>query len=172
MNAASQWPGFNQYALAIVALLALRVVAAAVLPLSADEAYYWLWSQHLAAGYFDHPPAVAFLIRIGTSLFGKTAFGVRFVPLLLSVPATWCVWRAAEALGGGKDAGAAAALFFNLMLMTAVELMAATPDAPLMAASALFFWSLAKLQGSGDGRWWLAAGAAGGLALLSKYTAF
>ena len=45
---------------------------AALLPLSADEAYYWLWSKHLAAGYFDHPPAIALLIRAGTMLFGDT----------------------------------------------------------------------------------------------------
>jgi 4-amino-4-deoxy-L-arabinose transferase-like glycosyltransferase len=64
---------------AIGILIALRFVAAAVLPLSADEAYYWLWSRHLSAGYFDHPPAIAWCIRFGTLLFGDTSFGVRFV---------------------------------------------------------------------------------------------
>ena len=50
--------------LALVALLlVLRAVMAALLPLSADEAYYWLWSKHLAAGYYDHPPMIAWLIR-------------------------------------------------------------------------------------------------------------
>lgn len=32
-------------------------------------------------------------------------------------------------------------------------------------------WSLVRLTQSDDGRWWLAAGLFGGLALLSKYTA-
>ena len=50
-------------------------MAGALLPLSADEAYYWLWSRHLAAGYYDHPPAIAFVIRAGTLLFGDTPFG-------------------------------------------------------------------------------------------------
>ena len=59
--------------------LVLRAVLAALLPLSADEAYYWLWSRHLAAGYFDHPPAIAWLIRAGTSLFGDTPLGVRLM---------------------------------------------------------------------------------------------
>ena len=75
-------------------LLVVRAVFAALLPLSADEAYYWLWSKHLAAGYFDHPPAIAWLIRAGTALFGDTPFGVRFAGVLLSLPATWFVWRA------------------------------------------------------------------------------
>jgi 4-amino-4-deoxy-L-arabinose transferase-like glycosyltransferase len=153
----------RRYLVAVAALLALRLVAGAVLPLSADEAYYWLWSKHLAAGYYDHPPMIAFLIRAGTAVFGDTSFGVRVVPMLLSVPASWCVWRA----GGGL-----AALLFNLTLMVTIESLAATPDAPLIAASAAFLWALTRLDETQDGRWWLAVGAAGGAALLSKYTAF
>jgi len=68
----------------IAALLVLRAIMAAQLPLSADEAYYWLWSQHLAAGYFDHPPMIAWLIRAGTFLFGDTPLGVRFMGIVLS----------------------------------------------------------------------------------------
>ncbi len=79
--------GASEYLIAIAALILLRFIAGAVLPLSADEAYYWLWSKHLAAGYYDHPPAIAFLIRAGTLIFGDTAFGVRVVPLLTSVAA-------------------------------------------------------------------------------------
>jgi len=62
---------------ALAGLAALRLIAGALLPLSADEAYYWLWSRHLAAGYFDHPPAIAYVIRAGTLLFGSVPFGVR-----------------------------------------------------------------------------------------------
>jgi len=50
-------------ALTVLALVALRLVAAAWTPLTFDEAYYWMWSKHLAFGYYDHPPAVAFVIR-------------------------------------------------------------------------------------------------------------
>jgi 4-amino-4-deoxy-L-arabinose transferase-like glycosyltransferase len=151
----------RKYSFAIAALIALRFVAGAVLPLSADEAYYWLWSKHLAAGYYDHPPMIAFLIRAGTLVFGDTAFGVRVVPLLTGLAASWCVWR----VGGER-----ACLFFKHMLMTAVETMAATPDAPLIAASAMFLFAMTKVRD--DARWWIAVGVAGGLALLSKYTAF
>ena len=71
--------------LGVLVLIVLRAVVAAMTPLSFDEAYYWTWSQHLAAGYYDHPPAVAYVIRIGTALFGDTSLGVRFVPWLLSL---------------------------------------------------------------------------------------
>ena len=47
----------------ILALVALRLVAAAFTPITFDEAYYWMWSKHLAGGYYDHPPMVAVVIR-------------------------------------------------------------------------------------------------------------
>ena len=63
--------------LTVVALVALRLVAAAFTPLTFDEAYYWMWSKHLAGGYYDHPPMVAFVIRLGTMIAVDTELGVR-----------------------------------------------------------------------------------------------
>jgi 4-amino-4-deoxy-L-arabinose transferase-like glycosyltransferase len=157
--------------LGVIALIIVRGVVAAVTPLSFDEAYYWMWSKHLAAGYYDHPPAVAYVIRAGTALFEDTSFGVRFVPWLLSIVATWAVWRAGMILLR-EQAGALAALFFNVMPMIGVEGLVATPDAPEMAAAALVLYALAKIAATGRGEWWLAAGIAAGFALLSKYTGF
>ena len=45
-----------------------------------DEAYYWLWSKHLAASYRDKGPAIGWTIALGTKLFGNTVFGIRFLP--------------------------------------------------------------------------------------------
>ncbi|MBS1982537.1 MAG: hypothetical protein JST16_00080 [Bdellovibrionales bacterium] len=63
-----------------------------------DEAYYWFWSRHLSLGYFDHPPMVAWLIRLGDGLLHlflpQSAFdahpaffaqiGLRLVPYFVS----------------------------------------------------------------------------------------
>ena len=161
-----------QFLAALAALAALRLIAGALLPLSADEAYYWLWSRHLAAGYFDHPPAIAFVIRAGTALFGATPFGVRVGGIFLSFVASWFVWRTGAILARDEKVGAIACLFFNLTLMISVEMLAATPDAPSIATAAVFCWGLAKLAETKDGRWWLAVGIAAGVGLLSKYSAF
>ena len=56
--------------LTVAALVALRLAAAALTPLTFDEAYYWMWSKSLAGGYYDHPPMVAFVIRAGTAIAG------------------------------------------------------------------------------------------------------
>src|SRR3977135_3430738 len=86
--------------LAVLALLLLRLVAAAYTPLSFDEAYYWMWSKHLAGGYYDHPPLVALVIRLGTMIAGDTELGVRLVAVLLGLPMSFAVYRTAEILFG------------------------------------------------------------------------
>lgn len=156
----------------LLVLFCLRMALAAWLPLSFDEAYYWLWSKHLALGYYEHPAAIALAIRAGTAIFGDSEWGVRAVPMFLSLWASWAVWRSAAILLPGKHSGAIACLLFNSMLMVAAETMGATPDSLLITAAALLLWSVAKLQNSADGRWWLAAGAAAGLAISVKYTGF
>jgi 4-amino-4-deoxy-L-arabinose transferase-like glycosyltransferase len=164
-------------------LILLRGVMAGLLPLSADEAYYWLWSKHLALGYFDHPPMIAWLIRAGTLVFGDNPFGVRVLGVILSLPASWFVWRTAALILKGEegvqpselwssveDRSALAALLFNLTLMISVEMLAATPDMPSIVTSAAFVYFLAQVQATGNAKWWLGAGIAAGLGLLSKFS--
>jgi 4-amino-4-deoxy-L-arabinose transferase-like glycosyltransferase len=158
-------------ALTILALLALRLVAAAFTPLTFDEAYYWTWSKHLAGGYYDHPPMVAVLIRLGTLVAGDTELGVRLASVLLAIPMSFAVYRTAELLFGSRRLAATATILLNITLMAAVGTMIVTPDAPLLVASSFVLFYLAKVLATERGAWWLAVGAAVGLALLSKYTA-
>ena len=157
--------------LTVLALVALRLVCAALTPLTFDEAYYWTWSRHLAGGYYDHPPMVAVVIRLGTMIAGDTEFGVRLVSVLLALPMSFAVYRTTVLLFDSARAAASAAVFLNFMLMVAAGTVIVTPDAPLMAASSFVLLCLGKLLVTGRGAWWLGVGAAVGAALLSKYTA-
>src|SRR5215207_4277485 len=157
--------------LLILALVGLRLIAAAFTPITFDEAYYWMWSKHLAGGYYDHPPAVAFVIRAGTMIAGDTELGVRLVSILLALPMSFAVYRAAAILFGGIRVAATATILLNVTMMAAVGTLIVTPDAPLLVASSFVLFFLAKVLETGRGAWWLAVGAAVGLALLSKYTA-
>ena len=146
----------------ILALVALRLAAAAWTPLTFDEAYYWMWSKHLAGGYYDHPPAVAAVIRLGTMIAGDTELGVRLVSILLALPMSWAVYRAATILFGGMRVATTATILLNVTLMTAVGTLIVTPDAPLLVTSSFVLFYLAKVLETGRGVWWL-AGAAGAL---------
>jgi 4-amino-4-deoxy-L-arabinose transferase-like glycosyltransferase len=157
--------------LALVALTLLRLVAAALLPVSPDEAYYWIWGRALAPGYYDHPPMIGVWIAAGTALLGDTPLGIRLLGPIGVAVASLLLARAAEALFPGRAAGGWAAAILNATLLFSAGSVLVTPDTPLLVFWCAALWAVAKLHASGDGRWWLAFGLLAGCALLSKYTA-
>src|SRR5438093_9512934 len=62
----------------IIALTAVRLAILSTTDLEFDEAHYWMWSERLAPAYFSKGPAIAFVIRASTAIFGSNEFGVRF----------------------------------------------------------------------------------------------
>lgn len=61
----------------------LNLLQAGLMELTSDEGYYWFYAQHLQWGYYDHPPMVAVLIRLGSVLF-PGELGVRAFNVVLS----------------------------------------------------------------------------------------
>ena len=59
-----------------------------------DEAYYALYGEHLAWGYFDHPPMVG-LMTFLSSIFFSGTLGVRFFTILASCLSLIVIWRIA-----------------------------------------------------------------------------
>ena len=152
----------------------IRLVFAALIPLFGDEAYYWEWSRRLAAGYFDHPPGIAVLVRGGTALFGSIALGVRFFPVVAGLIAAAATAAIALRLAGERGA-LRSALIITCMPLAAAGLVLATPDAPLLATISLGVYGVVRAIQSPPGSraslgWWCASGVALGLAFCSKYT--
>jgi hypothetical protein len=161
-------------AITLVAGLA-RLIVAALTPLFPDETYYWEWSRHLAPGYFDHPPMIALLVRAGVLVAGDTALGVRIGCVVAGVVAALVLSAAARRIRG-DEAAVVTAIVFALMPLAAAGLVLATPDAPLLAASAGVTYAVIRIVQSPAGsaaslRWWCVAGVLLGVAFLSKYTA-
>jgi len=155
--------------------IVVRLAVSALLPLAPDESYYWEWSRHLAAGYFDHPPVIALVSRFGAALLGDTALGVRLGCVLAGVLASIVlVWIAGEL--GGARARLRAAAIIGCMPLTQIWLGIATPDPALLLS-----WSLAlaglvyALRDAASARTrvtaWALVGVALGVALSTKYTA-
>ena len=157
--------------LVLLALLtAGRLWLASVLPLVPDEAYYWVWSRSLAAGYLDHPPMVALWIRLGTELAGQGALGIRLLGPVSAALGSVLLWDAAERLFPGRRAGLAAAALLNATLLMGVGAVLMTPDTPLLFFWTATLWAAARIAMGGGPAWWLIAGVCAGLAMASKYT--
>ena len=148
----------------------LRLIVAAVTPLSPDEAYYWVWSRALAPGYLDHPPMVALWIRAGTLLIGDNDLGIRLLAPLAAALGSLLLADTGRLLFDRRT-GLIAALLMNATLFFGVGSVTMTPDTPELLFWTATLWSLARLLATGNPHWWFAAGAALGLALDSKYTA-
>lgn len=140
-----------------------------------DEAYYSLFATHLDWAYFDHPPAVGWVVAAGLALAGPgpSVLGLRLGFVAMFAGSTWAMYRLGARLYGER-AGAFAALALNLSAYhTAAVGAFALPDGPL-----LFFWLLtldrlvAALQAP-KARIvpWVWVGLAWGGAMLSKYHA-
>jgi dolichol-phosphate mannosyltransferase len=153
----------------ITCAIVLRFLYIGEVDLLPEEAYYWNYSQHLDFGYLDHPPMVAWLIWLGTAVFGNTEFGVRIGALCSALVATVFVFRLTRNLFGEASALVAVLLMQVLPFFFLAGLIM-TPDAPLCAAWAAALYYLERaLVGHSRSAWW-GTGISIGIGLLSKYT--
>lgn len=155
----------------VIAVTVLRAFFADSLPLTGDEAYYWEWSRRLAAGYVDHPPAVAFCIA-AFSWLGRTPFGVRLAFVLCGAGAAAFAAGAATRLAGDRRAGALAALAVTLAPILTVAFASATPDGPFALAWAAALYCAVRAFREKNARWFVLLGIALGCALLSRVFAW
>jgi dolichol-phosphate mannosyltransferase len=147
----------------------LRLVYAGSVEMMPEETYYWNYSRHLDFGYLDHPPMVAWLIRVATAVFGQTEFGVRAGALLCGAITSIFVYKLTRNLFGAATALGALLLVQALPFFFLSGLLM-TPDAGLVAAWAASLYFLERaLLGNQSRAWWF-AGIGLGLGMISKYS--
>lgn len=120
----------------LAVLFVLNLVQSYFTELIYDEAYYWYYAQNLDWGYFDHPPMVAFLIKLSSFLFDGE-LGVRFMSCVLSVGTYLILW---ELIDNPKKKDYVIHFFlllFSMTLMNAYGFLT-LPDTPLLFFTALF----------------------------------
>jgi len=145
-----------------------NVIANQFINFYSDETYYWLWSKKLGLSYFDHPPMVAYMIKM-TTLFSDDPMFVRLSAALLVSGTAYFLYMLAKKIFDER----AAIYTFYIFLSSIVILVASTlitPDIPLM-----FFWVLTLYAAyiyleENNKKYALIAGASAGAMLLSKYT--
>ena len=155
----------------IAAMTAMRVIYASLIDLRTDEAYYWTWSKEHVLCFLDHPPMIAWFIRLGTAIFGDTNFGVRFAGILAMLATQLLLADIVRRVTHDWRAIVLAILMPEAALYYGLLMAKVSPDIALIPFAVAMIWALVRLVESNDPRWWLAAGVFAGLALLSKFTA-
>ncbi|MFT4627203.1 MAG: hypothetical protein ACI8PZ_005884 [Myxococcota bacterium] len=150
----------RRWELALLVLLtvvtAAKLHAAMSWSLLADEAYYWVWSQQLAWGYYDQPPAIAGWLAASRALLGDSELALRGGSIAIGLLSPALFWN-------HVTDRPLLILWWIAAPPLAWLTLFATPDALLIGA-----WA-AALAAAASGRW-RTVGIAGGIATLCKLT--
>jgi 4-amino-4-deoxy-L-arabinose transferase-like glycosyltransferase len=139
-----------------------------------DELYYLACSEHLAWGYVDQPPLIAFVAwlsrNIARHVFAGSLLGLRLLPAIAGAALVWFTGQLAREMGGGRFAQALAALaafavpiflvFHHWLTMNAFE--------PLIWLGAA--WCVLRAINTRNAKYWLWFGVLIGLGMETKYT--
>jgi hypothetical protein len=116
-----------------------------------DELYFIACGDHLAWGYVDQPPLIAFIARFTRVLLGDSVFAIHFFPAVAHAALVFMTGWTARQLGGDRFAQLLAAL------------------SALMGAGFLFTGTVLTMNASSSSReaarssgrssaWWWASG--------------
>lgn len=152
-------------------LTILRLIYIAQVELVGDEAYYYMWSQRLDLSYYSKGPGIAYAIRLGTALFGPTAFGVRWLSPMFSLGTSLLMFFFARRLYSESVA------FWTVLSMNALPIfnvgslvMTIDPLSIFFWTAALFAFWLALEKSPAFNFYWPLTGLLIGLGFLAKYT--
>ncbi len=163
----SLWPWV--YVIALV-YFALHLATSTRYGYFRDALYYLACSEHLALGYVDQPPLIAFLGWVARHTLGTSLPALLLWPALAGAARIVLTAAFARELGAGRFGTALAAT------------LAATPSVwwvidhqfAMNCLEPLFWGGLAyvvlRLINTGNPKLWLAFGAIAGVGLLNKYS--
>jgi len=169
MQTTKEWNSTVAASLVILIALAVRLFISSRFLLVPDEANYWQWSRHLALGYHDHPPMIAWTIGLATRLFGQNEFAVR-LPTVLGLALTSFYLFLLAARWFSRRCGLHVVVLLQGILLFNGAALIATPDGLLLPCwAAACYHSAMALSYRSKGHW-LMTGIWFGFGMLSKYT--
>ncbi|MDA8215975.1 MAG: glycosyltransferase family 39 protein [Nitrospiraceae bacterium] len=185
--------------LLVISVFRIYYILHGPLDLSPDEAHYWEWSRRLDLSYYSKGPMIAYLIYIGTSIFGDNVFGIRIMAVIFSALSSIYVFKLVNLMYAEQEnevrsqpAALASALLLQVIPLFTPFGVIFSIDSPFIffwILSLYFFWkaiasehriqnaeqrlgvSNSKLRTpNSELQVWLFLGISIGLGLLTKYT--
>ncbi len=161
-----------------VLLLCLKLAHWSFSGVFMDEAYYWMWGQHPALSYYDHPPLNSWLLGLSSAVFGWNLFALRLPVALAFFADILALYLISRRIGGDWRGH----FWLTLLLFLATPIFSmvtnyALPDHILLTAllfAGYFFLRFFTDRSSGEAgstRDLLLGGLFLGLAGLAKYNA-
>ena len=161
--------------LVCISLFRIFYILNGPLELSPDEAHYWEWSRRLDLSYYSKGPMIAYLIRLGTSFFGETVFGIRIMAVIFSAFSSILLYLLGKRVYGEKT-GLLSALVIQIIPLFSAYGILFTIDSPFIFCwiLSLFLFRVALDMSQATHPkaliYWSLLGLSVGLGLLTKYT--
>jgi hypothetical protein len=135
-----------------------------------NELYFLACAEHLAWGYVDQPPLIAFITWFARHVFGDGLLGLRLLPALAGAGLVWLAGKITREMGGGRFAQtlAAVAVLVVPSYMILQHWMTMNAFEPLMWMGCA--WCVIRVINSGDPRYWVVFGLLVGVSMENKYT--
>lgn len=158
----------------IVIATVVRMMVALVLEFGNDEVYYFLYALDLQPNYFDHPPGVAWLIRLSTlNLLLTDEFFVRLGAIACSALGTALIYKLGTRLKNEQTGWYAAILYTSNLYTSLIAGSFIIPDSPQVVAwlaSLLVMFDIlaTPTYESVPRKLWLQFGLLSGIAILCK----
>lgn len=154
--------------LLLIAIIILNIFFNSQFQLHYDEAYYWTWGQHLSLSYYDHPPMIAYMMRL-TSILGYSEVFVRLSAIITTSVTIITMYKLAQKMFDDKTANVTVILAIACPLIEAMFFVV-TIDDPLLMFWALTLYAFYTGVFEHKTKYIYFAGIFAGLGLLSKYT--
>lgn len=153
--------------LGVFALIRLCMIP--LFELFPQEAYYFFYSQNPSLSYFDHPPMVALLIGLSTTLLGKSIWGIRLGALAYTFLTQVLFYKTARLLLDEKSSQRITIVMAATVMVSTLSLIS-TPDVALVLTWCGTLYALIQAIFKQKKSFWIVAGILMGLAFDSKYT--
>src|SRR3954471_8655996 len=160
--------------LLIVVSSFIRLIVAGLTELGNDEAYYQAYAQHLQWCYFDHPPMVAWLIRLTTAnLLLQQELFIRFGSVVCASIGTSLIYLMGKKMKNNQAGWIAAILYTTSFYTSVISGIFILPDSPeVICWLASMYCMLQIISNQTDkikqNRYLILLGLCSGLCIMSK----
>tara|TARA_B100000809_G_scaffold266920_1_gene333013 strand:+ start:7742 stop:9388 length:1647 start_codon:yes stop_codon:yes gene_type:complete len=157
-----------QFGIILVLVALINILQSTSTELLQDEAYYWMYSNFLDWGYFDHPPLVAVYIYL-SDFFFSDELGVRFMSAIFYSITAYLVWTLIDIPDKKKHQNLFLLAFISTALLNVYGFIT-VPDTPFLFFMALYLIAYKRILKSDDWQGFLLFAVSIAGLLYSKYT--
>ncbi len=162
--------GLNPIVIICILLIGIRIIFINIMGIMPQDAYYDFYAQHIDLSYYDHPPLIAYILRLFTTLFGKKVIVLKLADFTITLFTIIAFYKLAGKFLSRNKTQMATALLISTLMVSILSLIS-TPDVPLMLCWAISLIFLYDAIWKKKNICWVWSGIFTGLSFDSKYTA-